>query len=124
MQEVCRQLADLCGGSPATWENRMYGLDSHYNRVAQMNTALRAGGHPDRAAEFMTPIEASMGCAPRADAEVREGLMDAHEDAAQAAYRANPCADTARTLLQRRAAERQASLDHDREIAARFNLTL
>lgn len=57
-------------------------------------------------------------------AEHRADLADAEEDRLQALYRANPCAETARDLLRARARDRLASLDHDRELAERFGLTL
>jgi hypothetical protein len=61
---------------------------------------------------------------PPTDVELREGLADAEEDMRQAEYHANPCEQTARALLRARSTERRTSLDHDREVAARFGLTL
>jgi len=124
IRQVCEALSDVHGEAPATWENRLCGEASHYRRVGLMNQMLRRGGRDDKVAELMAPIDASVEGEPQPDARLREGLTDAHEDAAQAAYDCNPCIDTARTLLQKRAAERQASLDHDREIAARHGMTL
>ena len=51
-------------------------------------------------------------------------VTDAAEDDAEARFVETPNPETARVLLRARAADRLASLEHDREIAARFRLTL
>lgn len=85
--------------------------------VKQMVGAL------DSLACYVRPIERAMAAAPRSDAEYREEATDADEDRAQADYRRNPCVETARPLLRIRAVMRQASMDHDLQIATRWGLT-
>jgi hypothetical protein len=77
-------------------------------------------------AECICPIEEALSGDPLPGAEhrYRADLADAEEDRLQALYRANPRAETARDLLRARARDRLASLDHDRELAERFGLTL
>ena len=55
---------------------------------------------------------------------LRAALADAAEDDAEARFIDNPCEVTARLLLRKRAADRLASLDHDREIASRYEIEL
>lgn len=118
------RLHQMFGDSPATWENRMYGAASCYQRVAQINGALRALGLEDKLAELMLPVEMSLAGAPVPDALHRENLTDAEEDVLQEAFRFHPSEQTARALLRKRAVSRAASLDHDREIAERFGIAL
>jgi hypothetical protein len=55
---------------------------------------------------------------------LRSAIAVAAEDDAEARFRENPCEETARGLLRRSALERQASLDRDRELAAKFGIPL
>jgi hypothetical protein len=89
--------------------------------------AWRASGDFGELAEWCAPIEAALGCTAgphRESARLRAAIADAAEDDAEARFMGTPCAETARILLRRRAADRLASLEHDREVAARFGIEL
>lgn len=78
----------------------------------------------DSLAGYIRPIENATAAAPQPDALHREKLCDAEEDCLQAEYDRNPSEQTARALLRKRAVMRQASLDHDREVAALYGIVL
>lgn len=126
LQSACVRLHDLHGEAAKSWENRMCGEGSDYQRVARMNLVLRELGMLDKVAELMAPVEASIaGAACTAGTErTRERVTDAEEDVLQARYEDDPSAETARPLLQKRAVMRQASLDDDAAIAQRHRMTL
>ena len=89
--------------------------------VAKIIRTWRTSGDVELV-EWCRPIEDALAGISHPDAERRADVTDAEEDRLQARYRANPCAETARDLLQARARERLVSLDHDREIAARHGM--
>jgi hypothetical protein len=73
------------------------------------------------------PIEAAMEGLRHQSGEspwLRAALADAAEDDAEARFIENPCEKTARDLIRRRTADHLAALEHDREIAARYNISL
>jgi hypothetical protein len=95
--------------------------------AAQIIVAWRASGSFEELAEWCRPIEAALGAMAgpgRESARLRAAIADAAEDDAEARFVEAPCPETARVLLRRRAADRLASLEHDREIAARYDLEL
>jgi hypothetical protein len=92
--------------------------------AAQIIRCWRIRGDAGELAEWVRPIEAALAGISQPEAEKRADVADAQEDHLQALYRANPCVETARDLLRVRAKERAASLDHDREIAARYGIEL
>lgn len=126
VQSACYRCHELHGEAAKTWENRVSGEASSYHHVAKLNEALRALGLTDKIAELMAPIDASLAgaCHDPEHAELRAARADAVEDVREADFRLNPCAATLRPLLQARAIDRQASLDHDRAEAARFGILL
>lgn len=117
-------LAREHGGKPATWHGRRFGHYAVNELAAQIIRCWRAAGDSGELAEWIRPIEAALAGMSQPQAEKRADVADAEEDRLQALYRANPCAETARDLLRARARERAASLDHDREIAARYGIEL
>lgn len=117
-------LAREHGGKPATWHGRRFGHYAVNELAAQIIRCWRAAGDTGELAEWIRPIEAALAGISHPEAEKRADVADAEEDRLQAYYRANPCAETARDLLRARARERAASLDHDREIAARYGIEL
>lgn len=118
----------LWGCKPATAHARRFGPLAVNTLAADVIRAMRAAGRYDELAAWVAPVEeawgAGLGCRDARAAELRADLTDTAEDDAQARYRANPCEATARALLRARAAERQASLEHDRLLAERHGLTL
>lgn len=117
-------LAREHGGKPATWHGRRFGHYAVNELAAQIIRCWRIGGDAGELAEWVRPIEAALAGISQPEAEKRADVADAQEDHLQALYRANPCVETARDLLRARAKERAASLDHDREIAARYGIEL
>jgi hypothetical protein len=117
-------LAREHGGKPATWHGRRFGHYAVNELAARIIRCWRVAGDAGELAVWVRPIEAALAGMSLPEAEKRADVADAEEDRLQALYRANPCADTARDLLRARARERAASLDHDREIAARYGIEL
>lgn len=114
-------LARRWGCKPASAHQRKLRLVRELVDVVEVKREI---GALESLAVYVRPFEDAMGAGAAPDAEKREGMTDGAEDVAQALYRENPCEATARQLLRARAAERQASLDHDRAIAARHGITL
>jgi hypothetical protein len=88
---------------------------------------MRELGELDSLAVWIRPIEDAMGArlpAGQVARRLRAALADAAEDLAEARFTEQPCEATARELLKQRAADRLASLEHDREIAAKYGLAL
>jgi hypothetical protein len=112
------------GGKPATWHGRRFGHYAVNELTGRIIRCWRVAGDAGELAEWVRPIEAALAGMSQPEAEKRADVSDAEEDRLQALYRANPCAETARDLLRARARERTASLDHDREIAARYGIEL
>lgn len=119
--QVAEKLHLLYGESPQTWEQR---LSQWYRGCAQMNGVMRMMGALDLLTEKNARIVLSLGADVRPEAEYREKMTDGGEDCAQAEYERNPSEQTARALLRSRAQMRAASEDHDKEIAARWGITL
>lgn len=116
-------LSDRWGCEPSTAHGRKLALP---NLVADVIEVRRQLGSLESLARWLCPIEVALARQPDSALcpELQADRTDAHEDDAQSLYRANPCQDTARVLLRKRASERMASLDHDRAIAERWGLTL
>lgn len=116
-------LARLWGCQPASAHQRKLRLPE---LVADVIRVRREAGHLESLADYLRPIEVAVAHhAPEtAEAELMADRADATEDDCQALYRANPCEDTARTLLRKRALERQTSLDHDQRIAEQWGMAL
>lgn len=112
----------------ALWEcseKSAHTLKTHAaRRAADVIRVRRAVGDWDGAARYAAPLEEVMAALPCPEPEKREGITDGLEDVRQAEFRAEPCERTARALLRERAAMRQASLDHDRVIAAEYGIQL
>ena len=117
-------LAREHGGKPATWHGRRFGHYAVNELAGRIIRCWRVAGDAGELAEWVRPIEAALAGMSQPEAEKRADVSDAEEDRLQALYRANPCTETARDLLRARARERAASLDHDREIAARYGIEL
>jgi hypothetical protein len=117
-------LAREHGGRPATWHGRRFGHYAVNELAARIIRCWRIAGDAGELAEWVRPVEAALAGMSHPEAEKRADVADAEEDRLQALYRATPCAETARDLLRARAKERAASLDHDREIAARYGIEL
>ena len=117
-------LAREHGGKPATWHGRRFGHYAVNELAARIIRCWRIAGDAGELAEWVRPVEAALAGMSHPEAEKRADVADAEEDRLQALYRATPCAETARDLLRARAKERAASLDHDREIAARYGIEL
>jgi hypothetical protein len=115
----CHQLH---GESAQTWEQRISG---DFKRLALIIGTMRMMGALELLTEKMMPVELALGPGYQPEKALhREATTDAEEDVLQAAYVEKPCEQTARALLRKRATMRAASLDHDREIAARHGLNL
>jgi hypothetical protein len=111
-------LARAHGGRPATWHARRFGPHAVNHLTAAIIEEWRKTGDLVGLAGWLAPIEAAVGASIPAgglSARLRAALADAAE---------RPCTETARELLRKRAADRLASLEHDREIAERYGLTL
>lgn len=124
---VDQTLARRHGGRPSTWHSRRFGPQAVNQLAAAIIREWRECGDPGELAAWVRPIEDAMGSALAGDdasPRLRAALADAAEDDAEARYLENPCQETARALLRRRAADRLASLEHDRHIAAKHGLTL
>jgi hypothetical protein len=122
---VDASLARENGGKASTWHGRRFGHAAVNVMAARIIRTWRRCGDLAELGQWLAPIEDALAAAPAAGSrQLRAALADAHEDSAEALYLANPCPDTARHLLRSRAADRLASLDHDREIAQRFGLDL
>jgi hypothetical protein len=123
---VDEALARTYGSRPATWHSRRCGPQSVNLLAAAIIREWRNTGQLEELATWVTPIEEALAPAAPAGsaARLRAALADAAEDDAEARFDASPCEETARALLRKRAADRLASLDYDREIAGRFGLTL
>jgi hypothetical protein len=123
---VDEALARAYGGRPATWHARRCGPQAVNLLAAAIIREWRGTGHLEELATWVTPIEEALAPAAPAGslARLRAALADAAEDDAEARFDANPCEETARGLLRKRAADRLASLDYDREIAARYGIGL
>lgn len=124
---VDENLARALGGRPATWHSRRFGPQAVNHLAAAIIREWRESGDPGELAAWVRPIEDAMGstlAAGEASPRLRAALADAAEDDAEARYHENPCEETARALLRRRAADRLASLEHDRHIAELHGLTL
>jgi hypothetical protein len=119
-------LARAFGGRPATWHARRYGPHAVNLLAAAIIREWRVAGQLEELAAWVTPIEEALAAHEPVGsvARLRAALADAAEDDAEARFDANPCEETARALLRKRAADRLASLDYDREIAARHGLSL
>jgi hypothetical protein len=127
LSSVDENLAVAHGGRPATWHSRRFGHHAVNQLAAAIIEEWRRSGNVEELAAWVRPIEDALAAAlPAGDhsPRLRAALADAEEDLAEAAYLEKPCAETARSLLRRRAADRLASLEHDREIAARHGLEL
>lgn len=79
----------LYGDSPRSWETRLSGEASDFQRVGKAIRALRDVGLSDKIPELMIPIEAAL--APTRPLSLTEAInahnhSDACEDVAQAAY--------------------------------------
>jgi hypothetical protein len=111
------------GCQPGTAHQRKLQLPHLLADVVEVRRDL---GALESLAFYLTPLENAMAHrVVRAPcAELLADRADAQEDIQQAEFRANPCEDTARALLRKRAMERQTSLDHDREIAAKWGIVL
>jgi hypothetical protein len=120
------RLAKSYGGRASTWHSRRFGPHAVNHLAACIIREWRAAGDLAELAEWVRPIEAALAhlTRPGASARLRSALADAAEDEAEARFIENPCAETARELLRKRAADRLASLDHDREIASRYDIEL
>ena len=119
-------LAREWGAAPATWHSRRYGHQAANRMVARIITTWGRHGNLADLAGWIVPIEEAIARRPGGPGsrQLRAALADAGEDAAEARFLADPTPETARELLRARAAERLHSLDHDREIAERFGITL
>jgi hypothetical protein len=120
-------LARAHGGRPATWHARRFGPHAVNHLTAAIIEEWRKTGDLVGLAGWLAPIEAAVGASIPAgglSARLRAALADAAEDSAEAQFVERPCTETARELLRKRAADRLASLEHDREIAERYGLTL
>src|SRR6266850_3689442 len=86
IESACIRLHELYGESPVTWQNRIFGAASDYQHVAQINAVLRTTGCPDKVAELMVPIEASVAASPTVgvNLELRAARADALEDVREA----------------------------------------
>lgn len=116
-------LGRLYGIGPATAHQRKLVA----NRLAaDVIRFRREHGDTEGAAFYNRPMEIAMAAYPerQGPAELAADRADAQEDELQADYRANPCEGTARALLRKRCVERETSLAHDREIAARWGIIL
>lgn len=115
-------LGRLWGCKPGTAHQRKLVIN---HQVADVIRLRRDAGAIESAAAYALPIEVALAHKPvETQAELLADRADAREDECQAEYRANPTPDNARRLLRLRAFERQTSLDHDREIAAKHGLSL
>jgi hypothetical protein len=88
--------------------------------------AWRVSGDFGELAEWCRPIEAALEATSGVaggSARLRAAIAHAAEDDAEARFMETPCPETAR-VLRRRATDRLASLEHDREIASRFGVEL
>ncbi|HEU4649541.1 MAG TPA: hypothetical protein VFS33_10815 [Gemmatimonadales bacterium] len=124
---VDERLSKFHGGRPATWHSRRCGPNAVNQLAATIIREWRATGDVEAVAAWTLPIEAALGAIARPAAgstRLRAALADTAEDDAEARYFETPCEQTARDLIRRRAADRAASLEHDREIAARFGIVL
>lgn len=124
---VDKNLARRHGGRPSTWHSRRFGPQAVNQLAAAIIREWRESGDPGELAAWVRPIEDAMGsvlAGADASPRLRAALADAAEDDAEARYHENPCEETARALLRRRAADRLASLEHDRHIAEKHGLTL
>lgn len=94
--------------------------------TARVARELRKRGDLEAYGAWVRGIEeaGAAGPARTTNCYVTQAEADAAEDCAEARFLADPSEETARALLRKRAADRQASLDHDRELAAAFGLTL
>lgn len=114
-------LAREWGCKPGSAHQRKLRLPGDLATVIQVRQLL--GAHESLAA-YLAPVESAQAATPQPDAIHREAMTDPQEDVLQELYRADPCEQTARALIRFRAVMRQACLDADREIAARWGLTL
>jgi hypothetical protein len=120
-------LAREHGGKPATWHSRRFGPHAVNDLAAAIIRQWRLSGDLAELAEWVRPIEEAMAHESHPFPQspmLRSAIADAAEDDAEARFRENPCEETARVLLRRSALERQASLDRDRELAAKFGIPL
>jgi hypothetical protein len=127
LSSVDENLAVALGGRPATWHSRRFGHHAVNQLAAAIIEEWRRSGDVEELAGWVRPIEDALAAAlPAGDhsPRLRAALADAEEDLAEAAYLEEPCTETARALLRRRAADRLTSLEHDREIAARHGIEL
>lgn len=94
--------------------------------AADVIAVKRERGADESLAAWSAPIVNALEHAPRQveNPQLVAELADCREGEAEAAYNLNPCVETARLLLRKRAVERQTSLDHDRAIAARWGISL
>lgn len=123
---VDARLARIQGGRASTWHSRRFGPHAVNQLAACIIREWREAGDLAELGEWVRPIEAALAhlTPPGASARLRAALADAAEDDAEARFIDNPCVETARQLLRKRAADRLASLDHDREIAIRYEIEL
>ena len=124
---VDETLACEHGGRPATWHSRRFGPQAVNLLAAAIIAEWRRSGNVAELAEWCRPLEEAMaGALPAGEISprLRAAVADANEDLAEASYMECPCAEHARQLLRKRAADRLASLEHDREIASRHGIDL
>jgi hypothetical protein len=120
------RLARSHGGRASTWHSRRFGPHAVNDLAACIIREWREVGDLAELGEWVRPIEAALAhlTPAAASARLRAALADAAEDDAEARFIDNPCVETARQLLRKRAADRLASLDHDREIASKYEIEL
>ncbi len=122
----CREdeiLARLWGCKPSSAHQRKLRVAAECADVIRVK---RDAGATDSLAVWLRPIEDALAHQRPVEGnpELSAARADCAEDDQEAIYRAEPTEGNARLLLRKRAMERQASLDHDRVIAARHGITL
>jgi hypothetical protein len=121
------KLATLWGCKAGTAHQRRFGRDAINRLCADVIRVMRQAGELEALAVWARPIEEALAHQSKASEQspmLRAALADVAEDDAEARFREDPCADTARALLRQSATERRASLDRDRDIAERFGIPL
>lgn len=125
-ESVDEALARLHGGTPGSWHQKRFGRAPVNIDTARIAAELRRRGDLEGYGRWMLAIEdvTERGACPDVNPHLTSAIEDAVEDVAEAQFNARPCEETARALIRKRAADRQASLNDDREIAARFAIQL